>query len=67
MTHKFDFALALLVITAIGLIDIFVIKESRRDLERMVWIDAGFHPTASSTDVLNERFRRTAWLLDRQR
>ncbi len=55
MTHKFDFALALLVITAIGLIDIFVIKESRPDPERMVWIDAGFHPTASSTDVLNER------------
>jgi formylglycine-generating enzyme required for sulfatase activity len=55
MTHKFDFALALLVITAIGLIDIFVTKESRRDPERMVWIDAGFHPTASSTDVLNER------------
>lgn len=55
MTHKFDFALALLVITAIGLIDIFVTKESRRDPERIVWIDAGFHPTASSTDVLNER------------
>jgi len=54
MTHKFDFALALLVITAIGLIDNFVIKESRPDPERMVWIDAGSHPTASDEGGLNE-------------
>ena len=54
MTHKFDFALALLVITAIGLIDLFVIKESRPAPERMVWIDAGSHPTASTKDPLNK-------------
>ena len=54
MTDKFNFALALLVITAIGLIDIFVIKESRPDPQSMVWIDAGSHPATSAEGPLNE-------------
>lgn len=54
MIDKTDFALALLVITAIGLIDNFVIKESRSEPESMVWIDAGSHPTASAEAPLDE-------------
>lgn len=54
MTHKIDFALALLVITAIGLIDNFVIKESRHDPKSMVWIDAGAHPVTSAEAPINE-------------
>jgi|GEM_PF-2290820 formylglycine-generating enzyme required for sulfatase activity len=46
MNHKFDLALALLVITAIGLIDNFLIKESRADPEPMVWIEVGSRPVA---------------------
>lgn len=47
MSHKFDLALALLVITAIGLIDYFLIKESRPDPRSMVWVEAGFHQVGS--------------------
>lgn len=46
MSHKFNLILAVLVVTAIGLIDNFLIKESRPDPEAMVWIEAGSHPMA---------------------